>query len=253
MAALTDSMGNTINGSLQELRAAMFNNTNTIRYNTLGVNNSTTQTTTNTGELKKLALAMEGLKKVFENDFKQTLDNLNTAISSLGSSSSSSSSSSGNDVVDKLDMIYTCLCKEDQDTEEADKTSFFMKALKKEFKKQEFWKGLMGAMTDAGCCGGGKGGGGGGDKPPGSPEPTPPSGDTPKPKGGDSFDYDAFGRYFGFDTVSVKLLGMFDKVNDKFEKVFFDFGEKMSLVSMSFGDMAAQEVNFAREVKKNSI
>ena len=102
MAALTDSMGNTINGSLQELRAAMFNNTNTIRYNTLGVNNSTTQTTTNTGELKKLALAMEGLKKVFENDFKQTLDNLNTAISSLGSSSSSS----GTDVVDNLDIIY---------------------------------------------------------------------------------------------------------------------------------------------------
>jgi hypothetical protein len=249
MAALSDSMGNTINGSLQELRAAMLNNTNSVRFNTLGVNSSTTQTTANTGELQKLTTAMRDLKTVFESDLKQTLNDLKTAIASM-TTSSTGGSGGDTEVKDKLGLIYECLCTENQDTEEADKTTFFMKALKKEFKKQEFWKGLMGAMTDAGCCGGGKGGGGGGDKPPGSPEPTPTSGEVPKPKGGDSFDYDAFGRYFGFDTVSVKVLGMFEKVNDKFEKVFFDFGEKMSLTTMALGDMAAQEVNFAREVKK---
>ena len=250
MAALSDSMGNTINGSLQELRAAMLKNTTAVNSTGTRTSNNSAEVKLNTNEVKNLTTAMNGLKTVFESDLKQTLTDLKTAISNINTSPTSAGGG-GTEITDKLGQIYDCLCTENQDTDEADKTTIFMKALKKEFKKEEFWKGLIGAMTAAGCCGGGSGGGGGGgDKPSGSPEPKPTSGETPKPKADAAIDYDAFGRYFGFDTVSVKVLGMFEKVNDKFEKVFFDFGEKMSLTTMALGDMAAQEVNFAREVKK---
>jgi len=140
MAALTDSMGNTINSSIQELRAAMMGPVATsIDNNTSATRSAGTRISNNSAELKKLASAMDGLKQVFQSDFKSTLDALNTAIGNLASSSSSPSSSpSGNDVVNKLEQIYKCLCLEDPAEDEKDRTTTFMKSLKKEFKKEEF-------------------------------------------------------------------------------------------------------------------